>query len=428
MRTAVYGLWHLGSVTAACLARAGHEVRGLDPDEGVVAGLRSGRPPVREPGLAELTAAELAAGRLRFTADPAEALAGAELLWVAFDTPVDDDDEADVGFVRAALEKVACHVPPGALVLISSQVPVGFTAALERDWAGRGLRFAVSPENLRLGKALEAFCRQERIIVGTRGEADRGLLGSLLGPFCRHIEWMAVESAEMTKHALNAFLATSVTFINELARLCEAVGADAKEVERGLKSEGRIGPRAYLAPGSAFAGGTLARDVRYLLGYGRDHGIATPLFQGVRDSNDVHKGWLREQVARALRGAEAPTVAVLGLTYKPGTSTLRRSASVELCAWLHARGARVQAHDPAVTALPGALAGRVSLCGSPEEALARADVAVVATEWPEFRLVQADELVRRMRRPVVIDPNHFLAGLASCPAITYVATGLGRAA
>src|SRR5262249_4304466 len=154
---------------------------------------------------------------------------------------------------------------------------------------------------------------------------DREVLADLFEPFCSHIEWMSVESAEMTKHALNAFLATSVTFINELARVCEAVGADAKEVERGLKSEARIGPKAYLSPGAAFAGGTLARDVGFLIELGQKHHVGTPLFQGVKAGNDLHKDWLRQWLLRLAAGIEGPTVAVLGLTYKPGTNTLRRS-------------------------------------------------------------------------------------------------------
>ena len=153
---------------------------------------------------------------------------------------------------------------------------------------------------------------------------------------------MSVASAEMTKHALNAFLATSVTFINELARLCETVGADAKEVERGLKSEGRIGPRAYLSPGSAFAGGTLARDVRFLVAQGRKTQVGVPLFEGVLASNERHKNWLQDHARHALAGVDRPVVTVLGLTYKPGTSTLRRSAAVEVCRWLHGQGASVR--------------------------------------------------------------------------------------
>jgi UDPglucose 6-dehydrogenase len=424
MRVAVYGLWHLGCVTAACLASAGNQVVGLDSDEQVVGKLERGQPPLHEPGLADLIAAGLPSGRLSFTSDPAAALRGADVLWVAFDTPVNDQDEADVAFVRARLEAIADNIGPGTLVLISSQVPVGFTRALERAWRARGLRYAYSPENLRLGKAIEAFQRPERVIVGLRDDADRPLLAALFAPFCQRIEWMSVESAEMTKHALNAFLATSVTFINEVARLCEALGADAKEVERGLKSEGRIGPRAYLAPGAAFAGGTLARDVRFLIDFGQRYDVATPLFKGVLDSNEVHKGWMRDAVRRLLDAIAQPVVAVLGLTYKPGTSTLRRSSSVELCAWLHEQGIRVQAHDPAVAELPAELRSAITLCAAPQAALAGADIAVIATEWPDYRNLRADEFLEAMRQPQVIDQNRFLTDmLGNDPRITYVATG-----
>jgi UDPglucose 6-dehydrogenase len=424
MRVTVYGLWHLGCVTAACLAKGGHRVVGLDPDAGAVADLQAGRPPLHEPGLPELTAEGLANGRLRFTADAAEALADAEVLWVTFDTPVDDNDEADVAFVRQRLEEVAGCVRPGTAVLLSSQVPVGFTRQLANDWAGRGLHFACSPENLRLGKAIEAFCEPERVVIGTEANAYHGRLADLFAPFCGNIVWMSLESAEMTKHALNAFLATSVTFINELARLCEAVGADAKEVERGLKSEARIGPKAYLSPGAAFAGGTLARDVRFLVDFGRQYRVNTPLFQGVIASNQQHKSWAHDRVVRLLGEAGQGTVAVLGLTYKPGTSTLRRSSSVELCRQLHAEGILVRAHDPAVSALPEELAETVVLCPTAEEALRGADVAVVATQWPDYQALRSEKIVALMHRPQVIDQMHFLAGaLAGDPRITYVATG-----
>ena len=322
------------------------------------------------------------------------------------------------------MPSIAEQISPGTLVLISSQVPVGFTRALERDWQARGLRYAYSPENLRLGKALEAFQRPERVIVGLRDNADRSLVAALFAPFCQRIEWMSVESAEMTKHALNAFLATSVTFINEIARLCEVLGADAKEVERGLKSEGRIGPRAYLAPGAAFAGGTLARDVRFLVDFGRRYDVATPLFRGVLDSNDVHKGWMRDTVGRLLDAIAQPVVAVLGLTYKPGTSTLRRSSSIELCAWLHNQGVHVQAHDPAIAELPTDLSSTITLCSEPQAALVGADIAVVATEWPDYRSLEAGAFLTEMRRPQVIDQNRFLVDiLGSDPRITYFATG-----
>jgi len=424
MRITVLGLWHLGCVTAACLASEDNQVVGMDLNSRIVSDLNAGMPPLHEPGLAELIATGLGRHRLSFTADPVGGLRGAEILWVTFDTPVNERDEADVAFVRAQLESISKFIEPQTLILISSQVPVGFTRALERDWSGRSLSFAYSPENLRLGKAIDAFRKPERVIIGTRNISDQSKLATLFGPFCRRLEWMSVESAEMTKHALNAFLATSVTFINEIARLCEVLGADAREVERGLKSEGRIGPRAYLAPGSAFAGGTLARDLRYLVAFGKSNHVDTPLFGGVLESNALHANWMHDKLHQILAGRSPAVVAIFGLTYTAGTSTLRRSASVELAVWLHQQGIRVQAHDPAVDALPDELNQFIVLCNSPQEAMTGADAVVIATEWPDYRNLQANEFVQFMRLPQVIDQNWFMAKvLAGDDRIAYFATG-----
>ena len=206
MRVVVYGLWHLGCVTAACMADAGNDVVGLDLDESLIHGLNAGRPPLEEPGLPELIGSARKAGRLSFTTDSKDALHGAGVLWVTFDTPVDEQDVADVAFVRDRLERIKDAVMPGTLVLISSQVPVGFTRALANDWAGRNVRFGISPENLRLGKAIEVFRTPERVIVGLSDPGqDRDLVTRLFLPFGPpgsgqppRIEWMSLESAEMT--------------------------------------------------------------------------------------------------------------------------------------------------------------------------------------------------------------------------------------
>jgi UDPglucose 6-dehydrogenase len=429
MNVCVYGLWHLGSVTAACIAEHFPTV-GLDPDGAVVAALAEGRPPISEPGLPELVRQGLDAGRLQFTADAAR-VATADVAWVTFDTPVNENDEADVESVVRHVEALFPHLKNGAVVLLSSQVPVGTTARLEKAFgavaAGRRVDFACSPENLRLGKALDVFRKADRIIVGARTDEARARIGQLLAPLGRPIVWMRVESAEMTKHAVNAFLATSVVFINEIAAACEATGADAKEVERGLKSEQRIGPGAYLGPGGAFAGGTLARDIAFLLGMGSQLGFTTPLFAGVKQSNDSHRQWARRRLDVLLGGVAGKIVAVLGLTYKPGTDTLRRSESVALCKWLVAQGAKVRAHDPAIPAgkqtsseLPEGLA----LVGSADEATRDADAIVIATEWPVFRELTADRLATGGRRPLVVDANRFLAGrLADDARVRYVAVG-----
>ena len=433
MKVCVLGLWHLGTVTAACLASAGHEVTGLDFDAEVVAGLAAGKPPLFEPGLEELVTAGLTSGRLRFTADVAVAVQGADVVWVAYDTPVDDDDRADVTYVTERLERLFPYVRRGALVLMSSQVPVGTTRRLSQRFAsgsypGGAVGFGYSPENLRLGKAIEAFSRPDRVIVGVESQAARQTVTTLMRPFTDRIEWMSVESAEMTKHALNAFLATSVTFINEIAALCESVGADATEVERGLKSEGRIGPRAYLSPGAAFAGGTLARDVVCLAELGVARGVATHLLSSVKSSNDAHKEWAQRRLTALLGGVAGKTVGLWGLTYTPGTDTLRRSAAVELGQWLHARGAIVRAHDPAVGQLPPEVAECVELAPSALEAAAGAAALVVATPWPEYRQIAAADVVARMTRPLVLDAGRFLRDtLGAAPGIEYLSVGKASA-
>jgi UDPglucose 6-dehydrogenase len=433
LKVCVLGLWHLGTVTAACLAAGGHEVTGLDFDPAVVSRLAAGNPPLFEPGLEDLVHAGLASGLLRFTTDVAEAVRTADIVWVACDTPVDDDDRADVAQVIAQCRQVFPDVRDGTLILISSQVPVGTTRRLEQMFAsesrGRTVGFGYSPENLRLGKAIEVFTHPERVVAGVRAEVDREKVIALLRPFTGRIEWMSIESAEMTKHALNAFLATSVTFINEIAALCEQVGADATEVERGLKSEARIGPKAYLSPGGAFAGGTLARDVVFLSQLGQAHGVATHLLSSVKPSNDAHRHWGQQRLSQLLGGVAGTTIGVWGLTYKPGTDTLRRSSAVDLCLWLHAQGARVRAHDPAVRTLPPGLAAQLELTGSAAAAADGASALVVATPWPEYRTIAPADIAARMVRRLVLDASRFLGEtLGRHEAFEYVSVGVHRPA
>jgi UDPglucose 6-dehydrogenase len=318
-----------------------------------------------------------------------------------------------VEYVFNQVTRAFPYLKDGAIVLSSSQLPVGTVERLERAFAktadGRRVSFACSPENLRLGRAIEVFTRPDRVIVGVRSGVDRARLEALLAPITNRIEWMSVESAEMSKHAINTFLAASVTFINEIAALCEHTGADAKEVERGLKTEKRIGPHAYLAPGAAFAGGTLARDVVFLRALGAAAGRPTPLMDGIQSSNREHRSWMRRRLEALLGSLHGRTVAVWGLTYKPGTDTLRRSTSVELCHWLLEQGARVRVHDPAVRQLPPDMT-RIDRADSPLAAAGGADAVVVATEWPDYRNVEPDALAREMAGRLVLDANGFLRG------------------
>jgi UDPglucose 6-dehydrogenase len=410
MRITVLGLWHLGCVTAACCARH-FQVRGLDFDEGNVEKLRSGHAPLFEPGLDELIGEGLGAKRLSFTSDAAQACAQAEVLWVCYDTPVDDNDEADVEFVLSRVRRARKHLPKGAIVLVSSQLPVGTCRKLELEFPQ--FAFACSPENLRLGRAIEVFEKADRVIVGVRDESTKAKLEPLFRPFTSQIIFMRTESAEMVKHALNSFLAVSITFINEIARLCEQMGADAKEVAAGLKSDVRIGPKAYLSPGGPFAGGTLARDVVTLTKLAAEKKEKLALIPAIKKSNDEHRGWMFRRLQARLGKLKGKTVAVLGLTYKPGTDTLRRSVAVELCRELVEAGVEVRAFDPtqgesSKFKVQSSKLEDVVLAKGLAEAMEGADAAVVCTEWPEFRQGNWGELVRGMKQKVVVDANRFL--------------------
>lgn len=428
MKVCVQGLWHLGSVTAACLASVGHEVVGLDFDAAAIAKLNCGEAPVLEPGLNELIDKGLRSRKLSFTASVTEAVKDIEVLWVAYDTPVDSDDIADTDFVFGQIERVLPILPPGAMILVSSQLPVGTISRLEKlakaNFDAKKLVFACCPENLRLGKALEAFLDPDRIVVGVRSAQSKQCLTRLLMPVSERIEWMTVESAEMTKHAVNAFLAASVTFANEVASICEQVGADAKEVERGLKTERRIGPRAYLSPGAAFAGGTLARDVSFLTQVARKNNLVAPLLTSIKLSNDEHSKWVKRKLLVFFPDLSRISIAVWGLTYKPGTDTLRRSAAVELCNWLIERGAEVRLHDPAVVALPVGWSGKVQRFDEPASAVLGAQVLIVATEWPLYREVAGDSFPGSL---IVLDPNRFLVDVVARKGLRYVAVGTSGA-
>jgi UDPglucose 6-dehydrogenase len=428
MKVCVQGLWHLGSVTAACLASVGHDVVGLDCDSNNLSNLNQGKAPLFEPGLDEMIQNEIKEGHLHFAQSSREALADAELLWVTFDTPVDEEDHADVEFVLGKIKSVLPELNDGTVVLISSQIPVGSIKKLEYfvkdNYTKKQICFAYSPENLRLGKSIDVFLNPDRIVVGTRNDESKEKLKNLFSPITNKIEWMSVESAEMTKHAINAFLATSVTFANELAAICELYGADAKEVERGLKTESRIGPRAYLSPGGPFAGGTLARDIDFLDKAAQEKALAVPLLHSVRVSNNEHKKWTKRKLLEKFTPLNKLSVAIWGLTYKPETSTLRRSLAVALCDWLIEEGANVRVYDPAVQELPSHWNNQVDRFDSALEALKNTQVLVLGTELSEFKETAKKLLEVVNNDYLVIDANRYLQNEIFSLGINYIAVGM----
>jgi len=428
MKICVQGLWHLGTVTAACMASVGHDVVGLDDDLNNIKNLNQGKCQLYEPGLDKMIDNAINKGHLRFTNNSKNAVSDAELLWVTFDTPVDEDDQADVEFVLKKIKSVLPALKDGAVVLISSQVPIGTVRKLENfikgKFSNKKIYFAYSPENLRLGNAIDVFLNPDRIVVGVRNENIKKILEKLFSLISHKIEWMSVESAEMTKHAINAFLATSVAFANELASICEMYGADAKEVERGLKTEKRIGPNAYLSPGGPFAGGTLARDIDFLDKAAQGKSLTIPLINAVRDSNNEHKKWVRRKLVEKFKTLKTLPVAIWGLTYKPETSTLRRSLAVELCDWLICKGANVRVYDPTVQKLPSRWHDQVDNFDNALEALENTKVLVIGTEWPEF-IENAQKLLEVVKNDyLVIDANGFLQNIIFPKGINYIAVGL----
>jgi UDPglucose 6-dehydrogenase len=423
MKVAVCGLWHLGMVTAACLAAAGHEVTAYDPEW-------KGKPPVYEPGLDDLVQRGVSEGKIRFVAYPQDALSNAELVWICWDTPVDDNDVADVESVREKIRQLFPYLPDGCTVAISSQLPVGSTTAIEREFHANDPRnnrvphpggpsdisFAYVPENLRLGNAIECFNNPNQIIVGRKNNRDFGRVYDALFALPKvgkvgnigsepRILAMSPESAEMCKHAINAFLATQIALTNEIAVICEKVGADARDVEAALRSEPRIGPKAYVKAGAAFAGGTLARDLNYLDNMGSD------LTMCVSHCNEEHKTWSYRQVTHRLAsiidGLKGKTIAVWGTAYKSGTDTLRRSATVEMIERIRCYGATVNVGD---------LVDPQFLL-----TISNADALIIGNEHPTYRQFLPEDFIRHMRRPLIIDPSGWLN--ITDPRIEYVVVG-----
>ena len=430
MNICVYGLWHLGTVTAACLANRGFEIVGLDSNSKIIDDLNCGKAPLYEPGLDKLLESGLETGRLSFTTDMKSAVGHTDVVWVTFDTPVGENDKADIDFVSARIIETFSYFRDGTIIIISSQLPVGSIRKVEREFTecefDRGVSFCCIPENLRLGQAIESFLNPDRIVVGIRDNGMRPILERLLSPISSELVWVGVESAEMSKHALNAFLAMSIVYSNEIAGICERVNADVREVEKTLRTESRVGRSAYIRPGEAFSGGTLARDVTYLTNIADQQGLRIPVLNSVIPSNNIQKGWLFRRAQEILgNSAQHKKVGVLGLSYKIGTDSIEKSISIELIRDLLTLGVQISAFDPKVNILPKDLS-MVRLENSIDDVTVDADLLILVTQWPDFQTLSSETLINNMRTPVVIDQSEFLApGLSSDSRIQYITFGKG---
>jgi UDPglucose 6-dehydrogenase len=410
MKIGVAGLWHLGVTYAVGFAELGHEVIGYDPDADSIEGFQSGELRVYEPGLTDLLKSNVAQERLGFTYSESD-LENIELLVLAYDTPVDDDDNADVDYVMSEFNRIAKHLNTDTHVMLSSQLPVGSSEVITNllEEKGHRGRVMVQPENLRLGRAIDSFFHPGRIIVGTKdGLPDSVAIESFAG-IDAPIQWMHQKSAEVTKHALNAFLATSVTFMGELAEICEHVGADAKEVELGLKSDSRIGMKAYLSPGLGFAGGTLARDVRKLSSLQgqirKDPAIFTSLLVSNRHNNE----WISRTLRTIISEKKGLKICFWGVSYVENTDTLRRSEIYTTMAKLSKEGFEVSFVEN--FPLQGDMDTNIRCFNEPNESLEDLDILVVNKRLSKG--LQDDLLSGHLEkgRLWILDPSRLLLEL-----------------
>jgi len=429
-KVCVIGIWHLGMVASACLADLGYVVVGVDKDSEKVKGLKRGIPVLFEPGIEELLVRNIDAKRLSYTTDLKQALKGAQYAFITYDTPVNDKDEVDLSELFATASQLAQYLDNGSIIIVSSQVPVGTCEQMEDiiRQANPTLEFdiAYNPENLQLGGAIHGFQNPQAIVIGANSASTLNRVKQFFEPIKATKLTMDLRTAEMTKHALNAFFATSISFINEIANLCDELGADALKVAEALQWDERIGQKLPLQPGLAFAGGTLARDLRALEKLGDKLGYETHLIDGVLRVNEQQNKLVIRKLEKIYGSIKDLTVGILGLTYKAGTSTLRRSAALEIIKELTNRGAIVKAYDPKAALEEIQLHKEFEFCNDPYIVAKDSDALVIVTDWPEFKNLDFDLVKSIMKKPVIVDAKNMLDGeQLGERGFTYLGVGRG---
>jgi UDPglucose 6-dehydrogenase len=411
MRITMIGAGYVGLVSGACFSEFGIDVTCVDKDVGRIEKLNAGEIPIFEPGLEQLVESNVAAGRLHFTADLAASVAAADAVFIAVGTPSRrGDGHADLTYVFAAAEEIAGALEGYTVIVTKSTVPVGTGRDVARTVGKKnpGADFDVvsNPEFLREGAAISDFMRPDRIVIGTESKRARDLMRRLYRPLYlieTPILFMSLETAELTKYAANAFLATKITFINEIADLCEAVGADVHDVARGIGLDGRIGPK-FLHAGPGYGGSCFPKDTLALARTGEESGAPLRIVETVVGINDSRKKAMAERVIAACGGSlDRKIVAVLGLTFKPNTDDMRDAPSLDIVPALQAAGATVRAYDPEGMAEAKALLPGVVWCEDAYTTVEDADAVVIITEWNEFRLLDLERVKMLMNWPLMVD-------------------------
>ncbi|MDQ1253736.1 MAG: UDP-glucose 6-dehydrogenase [Euryarchaeota archaeon] len=428
-KISVIGTWHLGSVYSACLAELGYHVVGVDKDEQRIRNLNKGLAPIFEPGLNQLIAKNIGAGKLEYSTDLQFAVRDTYFIFITYDTAVDDNDDIDLTELYKTINSLAPILENGSILIVSSQVPVGTCDAFEKIISDQNpqLDFDIAyvPENLRLGQAISRFMNAERIVIGANRTLTLNAVEELFHNIGTIKVKMDLKSAEMTKHALNAFLATSISFINEIANISDQLGVDALKVAEAIKLDSRIGPNAMLKPGLGFSGGTLARDVKVLNKLGIGNSYSTELLNAVLRVNQQQNQIVIKKLEGIYGSISNITVSVFGLTYKAGTSTLRRSVSLEIIHTLSVKGAKIKAYDPHADPKEIKNTQLFDMFDSPLSAAENSDALIFITEWPEFRKLDFSYIKSTMKHPVVIDAQNMLDG-EFLTQMGFVYCGIGR--
>jgi UDPglucose 6-dehydrogenase len=416
MKIGVVGTGYVGLVTGTCFADSGNTVICLDINADKVARLKRGEIPIYEPGLEELVERNSRAGRLQFTTETAAAIRDAEVVFLAVGTPPSADGSADLSALWKVVETIGPHLRADAVVVTKSTVPVGTCAGIEQRLEaalGRDCRVASNPEFLKEGAAIEDFQKPDRVVVGVRSADVGEILRSLYAPFLRTENpflVMSPESSEMTKYVANALLATKISFINEVANLCERMEADIDDVRRGIGHDSRIG-FAFLFPGAGYGGSCFPKDVQALAAMARDKGVAPRILTAVHETNLAQKRVLGDKIAAHFGGElGGRKVAVWGLAFKPRTDDVRDAPSLDLIERLLAGGAAVTVFDPEATDNVRAMYGdRLAYAAAPMDALDDADCLAIVTEWGDFRRPDFDEMGRRMKSRTIFDGRNLYA-------------------
>ena len=434
MRIAMIGTGYVGLVSGACFADFGHQVVCVDKDSGKIDGLNQGVMPIWEPGLEALVKANVERGRLSFTTDLATGVEGAEAVFIAVGTPARrGDGHADLTFVFAAVRELARAIRPGTVVVTKSTVPVGTgdkIAEILKEEGADGISVASNPEFLREGAAIRDFKIPDRIVVGTDDERAREVLKEIYRPLFLNqapILFTGRRTAELTKYAANAFLATKISFINEIADLCEAVDADVQDVARGIGLDNRIGPK-FLHAGPGYGGSCFPKDTLALLQTAELAGVEQQIVSSVVKVNDERKEAMARRVERALGGSVAgKRVAVLGLAFKPNTDDMREAPAIPLVRTLVECGAEVAAFDPVAREQAEKVLSGIEYAADAYGAADGADAVVIVTEWDEFRALDLDTLAGRMRGKTLIDlRNVWDPHEAERAGLSYFGVGRGK--